>query len=379
MSDTKWRISGGLGVPDLPGQVMTQGLGFPLRPVDGVPPPDTGDQFDDLNVAEGIFMQWVGPYIAGPIYPTGSVVLDEDWTMIANQPTVTKPAPQPVGDPTWSLPDVPAFITESDLSVVYSGHIYTFIESGWVRQLRMWVPDLSATTNYRVTVTDITDPNNKKDLVVEEPVLTAGEWNVVRFSQQIVRAGTIYRVLLDALDSGADTVVSGGWRCDGIVNNGAPGAQGWNRRGSNDIIRIDKTDLDSTDRTSELAGMGPNTSVQFSETVDPNFSITFRVNADPVDLGTYFEYLVTLLSIGPSGVPVAGNTTTMTADVPVAQLTKYVELAASLPTPVWATVTSFLEFDGVDQGGTGNSYGVDLEFDEAVINPEWDIMSFAAI
>ena len=48
MSDTKWRISGGLGEPEDPAQVMTQGLGFPLRPVDGVPSEGSQEEIDGL-------------------------------------------------------------------------------------------------------------------------------------------------------------------------------------------------------------------------------------------------------------------------------------------------------------------------------------------
>jgi hypothetical protein len=378
MSDTKWRLSGGLGEPEEAAQVLTQGLGFPLRPVDGVPPQDSGELIEGIDVAEGLFMQWMGPYQAGLLYPTGSVVLDGAWTMISNVPTVTKPAPIPTGAKTWSVSDTPGFVEQSNLSVVYSGHIYTFLEGGWASAMRIWVPELSATTNYRIIVTDITDPNEIFNVVMEEPVLLEDEWTVIRFAQKIVRAGTVWKVKLDALNSGAESVVAGGWRNDGINNNGAPGAQGWNRRGSNDLIRIDKLDLDGTDRSSELLGMGPNTSVQFSQTEDPNYSITFRVDSGPNDIDPYFEYLVTLLSVGPSGAPTAGAVTTMTADVPIAQLTKYAEVPG-VPTPSWATVVGFLEYDGVDQGGAANSYGVDLEFDEAVINTAWDIVSFAGV
>jgi hypothetical protein len=378
MSDTKWRISGGLGEPDLPGQVMTQGLGFPLRPVDGVPQQDSGELLEGVDVAEGRFMQWMGAYQPGLLYPEGSVVLDGYWTMISNIPTVTKPAPMPEGTPTWGLGDTPAFVEGSDLSVVYSGHVYTFTEGGWVSGLRLWVPELSATTNYRVIVTDITDPNALFNIVMEEPVLVEDEWTVVRLAQKIVRAGTVWEVKLDALNSGADTVVAGGWRNDGINNNAGPAAQGWNRRSANDLIRIDKLDLDGTDRTSELLGMGPNTNVQFAQTDDPNYSITYRVDSGPVNVDPYFEYLVTLLSVGPSGAPAAGATTTMTADVPISQLTKYAEVPG-VPTPSWATVVGFLEYDGVDQGGAANSYGVDLEFDIAVINTAWDLVSYSGV
>jgi hypothetical protein len=379
MSDTKWRLSGGLGEPEEAAQVMTQGLGFPLRPVDGVPPQDSGELLEGIDIAEGRFMQWMGAYQPGLLYPTGSVVLDGEWTMISNVPTVTKPAPEPVGDPTWSLGDTPAFVTESNLSVVYSGHIYGFNSGGWVSALRVWVPELSATTNYRIVVTDITDPNALYNIVQEEPVLVAGEWTVVRLAQRIVRAGDIWEVKLDALNSGADTVVAGGWGNGGVVNNGAPASQNWNRRGANDLIRIDKFDLDGTDRTSELSGMGPNTNVQFVQTDDPNYSITYRVDSGPTDFVTYFEYRTTLQSVGPSGAPATGAVTTMTADVPIAQLTKYVEVVGSVPTPSWATVLGFLAYDGVDQVIGSASYGVDLEFDAAEINTEWDLVSFSGV
>jgi hypothetical protein len=378
MSDTKWRLSGGLGEPEEAAQVMTQGLGFPLRPVDGTPPQDSGEIVEGIDVAEGRFMQWMGAYQPGLLYPRGSVVLDGKWTMISNVHTVTKPAPEPVGDPTWSLGDTPAFVTESNLSVIYSGHIYAFSSGGWVSALRLWVPELSATTNYRVVITDITDPNALFNVVMEEPVLVAGEWTVVRLAQKIVREGTVWEVKLDALNSGADTVVAGGWRNDGVNNNAGPAAQGWNRRGANDLIRIDKLDLDGTDRTSELLGMGPNTNVQFSQTDDPNYSITFRVDSGPVAVANYFEYLTTLLSVGPSGAPAAGSTTTMTADVPIAQLTKYVE-APGAPAPSWALVLGFLAYDGVDQVIGPASFGVDLEFDEAVINTAWDLVSYSGV
>ena len=91
MSNTKWRFSGGLGEPEVVNQVMTQGLGFPLRPVDGTPSGLV--DFDDYEIAEGLFLQWCGPYQAGLLYPVGSVVTDSGWTMIANVTTVTKPAP----------------------------------------------------------------------------------------------------------------------------------------------------------------------------------------------------------------------------------------------------------------------------------------------
>ena len=72
-----------------------------------------------------------------------------------------------------------------------------------------------------------------------------------------------------------------------------------------------------------------------------------------------------------------GVTTTMTATIPIAQTTKYDEIVGQVPTPAWATVEGFLQYDGVDQGGSGNTYGVDVEFEPAIVNEEWDIMSYS--
>lgn len=373
MSDTKWRISGGIGEPDAPAQVMLQGVGFPLRPVDGVP--STGTDFGDLIVAEGLFLQWMGPYQAGLLYPQGSVVTDGGWTMIANVHSVTKPAPVPEGNPTWTLPTTPAFVEQSDESVVYSGHLYEFNESGWVRGLRVWVSELTVDTNYRIVVIDLTDPNKPITISREEPVLVEDEWKTIALGDRLVIAGQKYLVYIDALNSGGDTGVTGGWSYGGSSGNAtAPALSGWTKDNTNLNVRINKTDLDSTDRTTELSGFTPGTTVQFVETTDPNFSISFTVVGAITDNGVDFGYAVSMTNTGPGGIPRVGNTTTMTAAVPVAQSTKYVE-AVGAPTASWATITPILEYDGVDQSPGDVAYGVDINFDIAVVNPEWDIMA----
>jgi hypothetical protein len=123
-------------------------------------------------------------------------------------------------------------------------------------------------------------------------------------------------------------------------------------------------------------GITVNSNMTFVETLKPELSYSYRVVGGPLDAGTYVEYAVELTGTGAGGAPGAGQPTTMTATIPVPQATKYVELAAQVPTPAWATVTGYLAFDGVDQGGSANTYGVDLIFEPAVISPDWDVMSF---
>ena len=75
MSNNNWRLSGGLGIDPNPidpnQEVMTQGLGMPLRPIDNVPLDNSPPLADGL-VAEGLFMQWSGNWSDGKYYPKGS-------------------------------------------------------------------------------------------------------------------------------------------------------------------------------------------------------------------------------------------------------------------------------------------------------------------
>ncbi len=381
MTNTKWRISGGIGEPDtqLEPQKMLQGLGFPLRPVAGAPLPGSGDFLENFPIAEGLFMQWQGNYQSGVVYPAGSVVLDAGWTMVALVLTIQKAAPVPEGNPTYALPTTPLFVEQSNVSVVYSGHLYEFSEDGWVSRLRVWVPELSGTTNYRIVMVDITDPSAPVTSVIDAPILTENAWATVVLLNQLIFAGTKLLVYIDALNTGGDTQVVGGWNYGGSSGNVPVPAQAqWTKDNTNLTVRVDKTDLDTTDRTAELGGIIPNSTLQFVQTDDPAKSYTFRVAGTNIDGGTYFEYPVALLSTGPLGGPDTAAATTMTATVPVAQATKYVDVAGN-PSATWATITPYVAYDGVDQGATNLSLGVDLEFDAAVISPDWAAMASAEL
>jgi hypothetical protein len=65
--------------------------------------------------------------------------------------------------------------------------------------------------------------------------------------------------------------------------------------------------------------------------------------------------------------------------VPIAQPTEYAQELAGLADPAWATVTPFLEFNGVDQTPAADTaFGVDLEADITTFNPDWSVMSLNA-
>lgn len=381
MSNTEWRLSGGIGdVDSLDGfqpQVMTQGIGFPLRPVSGVPFQDSGNIFNEEAIAQGNFMQFMNQgWEQGKYHVTGSVVTNGEWTMVANTFTLEYPYPTPADNAEFGTePWTPA--TQSDESVVYSGHTYTFNEDCLLKRINVWVTQLTPDTNYRIIVVTQAPGKDPATTVFEEPVLQVGAWKGIYFANQLIPSGTVMLVYIDALNSGADNQVTGGWNYEGQNNTGAPAVQGWNHNNANTIVRISKTDLDGTDRTSELAGITVNTTLQFADTSNPSAFNLYRVTSEPpVDQGTYFEYSVVLQEQGEGGLPL--GTSTLTATIPIPQPTEYAEQVGVVPTYSGPNVTvqGFLQFDGVDQGGTGNKYGIDLELESVTSSADWDVLSF---
>ena len=312
-------------------------------------------------------------------YAANSFVKDGAYAAISLTSTSERVEPTLVGSPEYTLPDDGSGFTVSDsASVIHSGQTYTFTKGGFLKQVRVYVPTLTSDTNYRFILVDETDPASPKVSIIEEPVLQEDNWTTIAANNILVLPEAKLRLIVDALNSGSDTSFNGGWTYLGTNNTGAPTAQGWNRRTQNDVLRFDKTDLDSTDRTSELNGVITGSTIQIIETANASNFFTYTVIGAPIDQGTYVEYPVALEDQGGTGVPVSA-TSTATFTVPIPQNTDYVQNTGYWATnePDWATVEGFLEFDGVPQAGNeDNAFGIDIQFQEAVVSDDWDYLPF---
>ena len=143
-------------------------------------------------------------------------------------------------------------------------------------------------------------------------------------------------------------------------------------------FRINKFDLDSTDRGTELEGVIPETTISIVQTDDVGKSANYVVRT-VVDSGLFMTYGVTLQS-ETGGGPDSFAICTLDIDVPIPLPTEYDEelLVWGAGDPAWATVEGFLSFDGVDQNvPVSNAYGIDIEFEPASISTDWDIVSFS--
>ncbi len=384
MTDVAFRISGAVSPELTPEdinetgiQVIHHGIGYDRIPVSNTPTEYSDGALSSENVAAGIFMAYMPQgHEAGKYYPKGSVVSDGTWHMISKVLTLEYPFPTLAGDINWGIAAF-APITQSNVSSVFSGHTYTFNEAVYATAIRIWVTQLTVDTVYRAVVVETGPNGGVKTTVTELPTLTAGAWKTVALLNRIILAGTSILVYIDALNSGANNIVAGGWTYDGQSNNGAPPAQAWNHNNAQELLRIDKTDLDSTDRTSELLGIITNSTIRFADTANVNAFNLYRVTGAPTDSGSDVTFPVVLSEQGEGGV--SQGTTTMTATVPIAQATEYAEQAAVVPSYLQdIDVLGYLAYDRVKQAGDANTYGVDIEIEAIDTSPDWDVFSYLA-
>ena len=151
------------------------------------------------------------------------------------------------------------------------------------------------------------------------------------------------------------------------------------------VLREDTYNLTIGEQTADGAiidftGVIPGSTFTLTSVDDPNSFARFVANSsetfDPVALD--YEWSVALDATGANGTPAVGQRCLVEIDVPVAAATQYAEQAGSNPTYTGpnVTVTPFLEFNGIDQGATNTSFGVDLEIETTSVPEDWDPISF---
>lgn len=327
-------------------------------------------------LGQGVFTVWRGYYSEGTQYNKGDQTMDDGWLGIATAETIDTPQPQPLGAAFYLMNDA-VFLTQQNTSIVYSGQIYDFVESGWITKVRVFAPEVIAGAKYRVIVVNLEDPTNPMFDFIADPILNDNDWTIVFGNSSVILSGDRVGIFLDALNSSANTIKTGDWRYDGRDNNVPPLSEGWNSSNNRTIVRIDKDDLTSTDRTADLDSIITDSVLRFEDKVTPAIFEEYLVVGEHIDFVDFFEYPVIQTDSG--GTMVVGNTSELTATIPIPDTTKFVEDVDFWLTnqPVYATVSGYLQFDDVTQIVPNNGYGVDIEFQRAEMSPDWDIQSFS--
>jgi len=332
----------------------------------------------NAQLATAPSMLWHGNWTPGE-YIAGSALLDGAWGMVANTTTSDRPAPQPDGDPVDVLQATPVWLNQINTSTVRVSHTYTFAEAGWFKSVRIWVAEIGSNIEHYLYFVNRTDPLN---IIVSKEVLPAlvVGWNTVAIGNKIARVGDIYQIIYDSVNTSADTIVTGGWGSIKRGNNVTPATGEWTTNQNRTVLRINKTDDVAGNRSAELLGSIPDTDWTMVQVSDSSRSQEFLQLSVPVDQGAYVEFDVIEIAQGSGGRVQDNQPTTVTGLIPVAQPTKYVENLAywnqPANVPIYITsVVSALEFDGVDQAVTTSVFGLDFNFQPALVSVEWDVLS----
>jgi hypothetical protein len=322
-------------------------------------------------------MNWRG-FWGQQEYQKHDVVLDIPYTMIANKVTTDRAAPQPIGNPTYQYPDIPAWQPFSNASVVYTGHKYVFTETVEVRALRVWIPEIGENISYRIVL--IADPNGANPVyrVAENPTLRAGEWTVVGVNTELILAGQEWLIYIDSVNSGSESTWAYNWNKATSSNTATPPDGNWNTNVQQSLLRINWLDAEAipVSHQQELQVV-PNTIFEISEVGQPEKLEHYRVNGAYTEGTNWTEYNVTLIRQENGGVGV-GSASQVRAVQPVADPTEFVYLPDQWlgNQPVWGTIESFLAYDGIDQGVSPNiGYGIDLSVQQLNISDDWDVVA----
>ena len=319
-------------------------------------------------------INWKGLWTSQTYYPH-EMSRDGDWTGIANTTTSERLAPQDVGNVLSSIDQTLTPTNESNVSIVTVVHKYTLAKNGYVKGLQVRAP---AWTLDAVTKVTITNEATGESNVINDPILSVDdEWVTLNVSNSFVTVGQIFSVTFEYYTSTPGSNVSGGWTS--LLSAGAPA----NNQIAIDnlitptVISFSHLDLDNGSRGTELDGVVIGSIIHLTETADTTRNLRCEVTSVNTAPSGYTTYTVNQVTNGPKELRTA-VTLTCDIDIPISTASEYTTFpnlwATNSP---FATVTSELYYDGIEQTNTNDAYGINVLLQEAYISPDWDIISFS--
>ena len=311
-------------------------------------------------------MRWRGSYAPGH-FEVGDVVLDTDYTMVCVAPrgTLERAAPQPTGAPGWVWDGTPSTGASGSGNVVVYGQRYTVAAAGWVTAVRVYVDQADPDITYQPF--SVVDPLGPTPLVsLREPF--AGSqvgWQTVAIGKDPLPVGTVVDIGVQKVDrKGADSSFTRPW--DYKTKSGTPGdKEAWHQDGGGEI-RFNKTDANENDAGSDLSGVGPGDEIAAGGSaavwtvvdVDERSSHV-RFDVTPAARISEDEYEFKFTSFATSLVDYM-----------------YSPDAAPGTGPGGDVSGFFLDDQGYDPNVTldDHAYGVDVQFQAAIISPDWDFV-----
>ncbi|RLD08598.1 MAG: hypothetical protein DRI65_01810 [Chloroflexota bacterium] len=320
-------------------------------------------------------MIWKGAWVDAT-YILNDVVRDGAWTMIANTETTDRAAPQNIGDVLDAIDPNASPTTGSNMSTVKMVHRYTMTKSGYLKSISLRAPSWTSDSVTKATLVNISSGESE---TIDDPVLsTEDEWVTVTIGTAIAVVGNIYEIWFEYYNSTSASNISGEWNSE--LSSGDPSSKAVAIDVMTNPTRVafSHTDIGNNGHATELDAVAIGSIITVMETNDNTRSFTCEVSAISTAPASSTTYTVINVQNGAEDVR-DGMACACDIDIPIAVASDYTLFADLWDTPAgFATITSELWYDGVQQADVNDGYGINLAFQEASVSPDWDLMALSS-
>jgi len=330
----------------------------------------------ELSKLTGGIITWM-PIWAQAEYPSQTMTRDGEWTMMSNKITSDRPAPQSVGAKQYGVDPSSTFITGEDSSVVKMLHRFVLDkdQAGYLEAIKVRVPEWSLNSITRIIFTNVTTGHAR---LINNPVLNVDDWTTLVISSMILKEGTEFTIQFEYYNSSPINDVTGTWTSS--LSLGEPASSEINVDSFNipTVIEISHTDLDGAARGTELDGVVVDSIIRLYEVADVTRYVEVKVTGAPdLTSTTSTKYPVTLIDFGSNGLVRDNKIVDVNLNVPITQPSVFNKITDHFSTfqPDFATVTSELYYDGLQQASLDDAYGIDVVFQQAHLSNDWDLVA----
>ncbi len=316
---------------------------------------------------------WAGHYIPGDSYEGRMMTLDEGWLAVSRRLTDQKPAPELVGSPAWGLPDSPTWTAQQENAPVIAGIDVNIVEPNRaleISRVRFWAPSLASNILYEVYTVVGTD----YQLVHSATGDTLGQigWQIIPTQfNRIVLTGAVFQVVLSTRNTQSTTEGTYHYQYEGSKSgNDDPGEGKISRNGGRTVLRISDVDYNKDDPP-EVHNITVGSVLRMTERSSQNRWEEYNVIAPKTDNGNWYNVPVEHVDSGSQTL--RDNEIDLRVINPASLPVDYVELTDGyLNTP---NARGVVRIGDGPITNTDDAYGVDIETQELVVSPDWDLIA----
>jgi hypothetical protein len=249
-----------------------------------------------------------------------------------------------------------------------------------ITAVRSWVQDANdANATYRMIVRD----NNTGDMTVGSEftgdIVATPQWVTVSITPTLIFEGDDIAILLQQWNSASTTDYDFPYdRSLSDQNDNFPGVGAFSTDNQLSSFRMDNTDADGTDRTTELDQIIPGTSIRFQTESDATEWVDLSVvdiTFEAVD--GWYNMTVLSVNIGPGGEPPVGARCRIQISIPTPVPTTYVSLPNAYASA--ANFSGYLSLDSISGGSyDDHGYGADAQYQQYLESDDWEIMALSS-